>query len=88
MCVCVCVCVCVCTCVCGVCVCVCVCLCMCLCLHVHAYKPVCLHVTYLPQETRFTVPVGSQEEEVDDEHGSCVVQYIVFPPHSKTTRDR
>ncbi|KAK7100732.1 hypothetical protein V1264_023626 [Littorina saxatilis] len=38
-------------------------------------------------DNRFTAASSSQKEEFDDEHQTCVVQYIVFPPHTKTSRD-
>lgn len=40
------------------------------------------------QDNHFTTASSSQSEEFDDEHQTCVIQYIVFPPHSKTSRDR
>lgn len=38
-------------------------------------------------DKHFTPAVDSKQEESDDEHQTCVIQYIVFPPHSKTSRD-
>ncbi|XP_076462664.1 KICSTOR complex protein SZT2-like isoform X2 [Babylonia areolata] len=38
-------------------------------------------------DSKFAPASVCQGEVNDDEHQTCVVQYILFPPHSKTSRD-